>query len=106
MIHNAVAHFPCEVQSLAVVFEFFHDAQALYVVFEPAGQKLIEHFLTGMTERCVSEIVSHRDRLGQVFIEPQRACDRARDLRNLQRMREARAVMIAFGRQENLCFVL
>ncbi len=46
-----------------------------------------------------------RDRLGEVFVEHQRTGDGARDLGELERVRKARAVVVAFRRQEDLRLV-
>ena len=48
-----------------------------------------------MTERGVSEIMSHRDRFGQVLVEMKRARDASRDLRDFKGMREAGTVVVA-----------
>ena len=66
---------------------------------------LVERVLAGVAERRVAEVVAERDRLGQVLVEPQRARDRARDLRDLERVRQARAVVVALGREEDLRLV-
>src|SRR5437870_3637857 len=59
------------------------DAQRLGVVVEPAaiGQALIKRALAGMAERRMSEIVAERAGFGQILVEPERAGERARDLR-------------------------
>ena len=58
-----------------------------------------------MTERRVTEIVRQRGSLGQVLIEPKRASQRAGDLRDLQRVREPGAVVVALVRNEDLGLV-
>ena len=50
-----------------------------------------------MAERRMAEIMAVGRRLREILIELQPAADRARDARNLERMRHARAVMIALG---------
>ena len=45
------------------------------------------------------------DRLGQILVQPQRARDRAADLRHLQAVGEPDAEMIAVGREEHLRLV-
>ena len=59
-----------------------------------------------MAEGRMPQIVSERDRLGQVLIQAQRPRHGARDLLHLERMRQPRAVMCAGRRQEDLCFIL
>ena len=105
-MRDAVAHFPREVQPLAIVLEHVDDAQALLVVVEPAGNELVEHALARMPERRVPEIVAERDRLGQLLVQLQHLGDRSRDLRDLERVRQPRAVVIAGRREEHLRLVL
>ena len=57
----------------------------------------VEVFLPRVPERGMPQIVPERDRLCQVLVESQRAGDRAGDLADLQRMGQARAVMVADG---------
>ncbi|MPN05154.1 hypothetical protein SDC9_152404 [bioreactor metagenome] len=106
MVENTVPHLEGQVETRAVVFEFFHDTEALHVVLKSAGKQLVEHVLAGVSKRRVPEIVPQRDCLRQVFVEPQRAGDRPRNLADLQRMRQPRAVMVALRREEHLRFVL
>src|SRR4026207_973403 len=72
---DAVAHLPRQVEALAVVLQHVDDAQALLVVIEPAGNEIVQHPLAGVAERRVAEIVSERDRLGQLFVQPQHLGD-------------------------------
>src|SRR5258705_776336 len=67
-------------------FEFIDDAQRLQVVLESAvvAHARVERILPGMPEGRVPEVMRQADRLGQRFIQLQRARDGARDLRNLQ----------------------
>jgi len=58
-----------------------------------------------MPKRRVPEIVSQRQRFGEIFIQAEGARDRAGNLHNLKRVRETRAVVIAFVIDENLRFV-
>src|SRR5690606_31620670 len=58
-----------------------------------------------MTEGCMSQVMAHADRLNEVLVKTQRATDRAGDLRDFQRVRQARAVVIALRRYEDLCLV-
>src|SRR3546814_6589311 len=62
--------------------------------------------LAGMAERRVSEVVREGERLGQVFVEPEAARQRARDLRHLDRMGQARPVVVALVIDEDLRLVL
>ena len=83
----------------AIVLEHVDDAQALFVVIEAARHEAAQHTLAGMAERRVAEIMPERDRFGQLLVEAQHLRDRARDLRDFERVRQPRAVMIA-GRRE------
>ena len=106
VLGDAVAHLPGEVQAPPVALEHVDDAQALLVVIEPAGDELVQDALAGVPERRVTEIVTERNRLGQLFVQPQHLGDGPRDLGHLQRVREARAIVIARGREEDLGLVL
>ena len=48
-----------------------------------------------MTEGRVPDVVTERDRLREILVEQKPARDRARDLRHLQAVRHARAVVVA-----------
>jgi hypothetical protein len=43
------------------------------------------------------EVVREGDRFGEIFVEAQGAADRAGDLRHLQRVGQARAVVVFVG---------
>ncbi len=106
MLRDAVAHFPREVEPAAVVLEDVHDAQALLVVVEPARHEVVEDALAGMAERRVPEVVAERDRLGQLLVKVQHLRDGARDLRDLERVGQPRAIVVARRREEHLRLVL
>src|SRR5687768_9773580 len=91
---------------MPIVLEDVDDAKALFVVVEAARNELVEHPLTGMAERRVPEVVAERDGFGQLLVEPQHLGDAARDLRDLEGMREPGAVMVAGRREEHLGLVL
>jgi hypothetical protein len=57
-------------------------------------------------ERRVAEIVPQADRLDQVLVQIERAGHRARDLRDLQRVGQPRAEVVALRRYEHLRLVL
>ena len=105
VVEDAVAHLVGEVEPFAVVFEQFDHAQTLFVVAESALDQSVEHALAGVPERGMPEVVTERDRLGQILVEAERPCDRARDLRDFERMGEARAVVVALGGDEDLRLV-
>src|SRR5687767_1121945 len=59
-----------------------------------------------MPERCVPEVVTKSDGLGELLMQLQHLRDGARDLRDLERVCQTRAVMIARGREEHLGLML
>ena len=59
-----------------------------------------------MAEGRMAEIVGQRHRLGQILVEPQRAGERTGDLRHLDRMGQAGAVVVALVVEEDLRLVL
>ena len=103
---DAVAHRRGQVEPL----DHVDDAQRVLVVAEAAAEArapgAVEHVLADVPERRVAEVVPEPDRLRQVLVEPQRARDRARDLRRLERVGEPRAVVVALRRDEHLRLVL
>ena len=58
-----------------------------------------------MAEWGVAEIVRQRQGLGEVLVQPQRARDRAGDLRDFEAVRQPGAVMVALMRDEDLRLV-
>ncbi len=107
---DPVAHVVVEIEADAVALEDVDDPQRVLIVAEGAVEALaqarIQHGLADVAERRVAEVVPEADRLREVLVEPQRARDRARDLRDLDRVREPRAVVVALGRDEDLRLVL
>ena len=106
VLQDPVADFLRQVEALAVFFEQLHHAHALLVVTEPTRQARAERIFASVAKRGVPQIVTERDRLGQVLVEIQAAGDRPRDLHHLHGVRQPRAVVIANGRDEDLRFVL
>jgi hypothetical protein len=53
----------------------------------------------------MAQVVSERQRLGEVFIQAQGARKRPGDLRNFERMRESRTVVVTFVIDEYLRFM-
>jgi len=83
-------------------------AQRVIVVREATiGRHLgIKRLFTGMTERGVAEIVRQCQCLGQILVEPERAGNRAGNLRHFEAVGQARAIVIALVINENLRLVL
>jgi hypothetical protein len=59
-----------------------------------------------MTEGRVTEVVGKRKRLGQVFVQTERASKRAGDLGHLQGMGKAGSVVVTLMIDKYLSFVL
>jgi hypothetical protein len=106
VFHDAVPYFFGEIKAFASLFKKIHHAEALFVVLETAGVYLSEDVLAGVAERGMAQVVRQGDGLGEVLVEPQGARDGARYLADLEHVREARAVVVAFGSEEDLCLVL
>ena len=107
VVEDADACLVAEVQAAAVALDAVDDAQALLIVPEAdAGVDRVECALSRVAERRVAEVVPEADGLGEVLIEFERAGDRAREARDLERVRQARAVMVALRAQEHLRLVL
>ena len=106
---NSVADLLGEVQARAVALEVLDDAQRVLVVAELPAEALfqaaVEHLLADVPERRVAEVVAEADRLGEVLVQAQRPCDGARDAGHLERVRQARAVVVAPRRDEDLRLV-
>ena len=88
-------------------FQPREDAECLDVVAEtsPRRHGLIENLLADVAERGVTEIVGKRDRLGKILVDSQTAGDGPGNLRHLEGMGHASAVMVAVDRGEDLCLV-
>ena len=97
-------------RSSARALKHLDDPQRLLVVAKAAAEALaqaaVDDRLADVAERRVAEVVAEPDRLGEVLVEAQRARDRPRDLRDLERVGHARAVVVALGRDEDLGLVL
>ena len=106
VLHNTVPHFPCEIEAGAVLLQHVHHAKTLFMMPESVRRDPVERPLACVPEGRMSQVMSQRDRLDQIFIETKRLCDRARVLRYFQRMRHARPVMIPVRRQKDLRLVL
>ena len=106
MIDDAIPHLPGEVQALPAVLQPVHNAQTLFIVPEAARHDGIQRPLTGVPVGCMPEIMTERDGLDKVVVKPECSPDRARDLRDLERMGQARAIMVSLRIQKDLCLIL
>ena len=104
---NAVPHLMRQIQPVAIALQAIHHAQALLVVMKAAdfAAQAVQRALADMPERRVPEVMPKRHRFGQIFIEPQAARNRPRNLRDLQRVRQPVAVMVSFRGNKDLCLV-
>ena len=99
------AHLIGEVQPHAVALQLIHHAQRLLVVAERRAHHVGQRLFTRVTKRRVPQIVPVGSRLGKVAVELKTPADRARDARDLQRVRHARAVMVALRGEKDLRLV-
>jgi hypothetical protein len=65
-------------------------------VVEPAlpRERTLQRILACMAERRMPDVMRQRQRLGQILVEPERARDRPRDLRDFQAVRQANAKVV------------
>ena len=110
MLGEALQRVPAEVEPIEVriwCFEPGNDPDRVRIVVEAAGvgERAAQRILASVTERRVTEIVSEAQGFGQVLVEAERARHRPPDLRDLQAVGQANAVMVAVGRDEHLSLV-
>ncbi len=88
-------------------FQPHQRAQGLGIVIpSPVREQcVVERFFPGMAEGRMADIVREALRLDQILVEPERARDGARDLRDFEAVGQADAIMIAIGRDEHLRLV-
>ena len=111
VLHQPLQRLPCQVQPVearVAALQHRDDPQGLRVVVEAAAplHQRVQRHLAHMPERRVPEVVGQRHRLGQILVERQVTRRRARDLRDLQRVRQPRAVVVPLVRDEDLRLVL
>jgi len=108
---DAFERFPGQIEAVEIriaVLQRGHDAQGLRIMIKSAVifQTGIQCPLASVTERGMAEIMRQRQRLGEILVEPELTGKRAGNLRDFQRVRQARAIMIALVKYEYLCLVL
>src|SRR4051812_8669254 len=111
VLDDALQGFPGQIEAVEIriaPFQLGDDAQRLRIVVEAAvfPEASIERPLTGMPERRMAEVMRQRQGLAQILVEPQRPRQSARNLRHLEGMRQAGAIMVAFMEDEYLGLVL
>lgn len=105
--HERLSHLERQIQAGEVriaFFEFVHAAKAKKIVVEPAmiAEAFIQCRFARVPERRMADVVGQGDDLGEVFIQSQSASDCSCDLRDLECVRETRAMVIIDGGDENL----
>ena len=110
MFDQAFQRLEAQVEPVEIgvaALELGDDAQAVAVVVEAAERRHagVERVFAGMAERRMAEVMAERDRLGEVFVEPKRLGQRAGDLRDLDRMGQPGAEMVALVMHEDLRLV-
>ena len=106
MIQDSVNYLVGEIKPGTVLLKKPHYPDALFVMLKASLADSSKRPLAGMSEGCVPEIVSEGNRFGQIFVHPKRLRDGPRNLRNLQRMRKPRPIMVAVRCQEDLRLIL
>ena len=69
MIHHPISDFFRQVQPLSVLLQNFYNTDTLYVMLKSLRTYLIQNRFTGMTKRCMPQIVPQGNRFRQIFIE-------------------------------------
>ena len=72
---------------------------------ESKGTYFIKYPFSTMSERRMPQIVPQRYRLGQIFVQRERPRDGARKAADLQRVGQARAVVVALRLEKDLRLV-
>jgi hypothetical protein len=111
MLHQAFERLPGQVEAVEIrvaAFERGDHAQRLRVVVEAPCplHRRVERALAGMAERRVPEIVRECERLGEIFVDTERARDRPRNLRDFEAVGQPRAVMVALVIDKDLRLVV
>ena len=79
------------------LLELLDDAEGMQVVVEAQAvfaHGRVERALACVAERRMADIVDQREGLAKVFVEVERLCDRAGDLRDLESVRQPAAEMV------------
>src|SRR4030042_5024030 len=106
MLQNTVPDFMGQIQSFTIFFEKINNPETLFIVVKPAGMYFPQNVLSCMTEWRMAEVVSKSNSFCQILIQSQCLCYCPCDLRYLKHMSEACPLVVAFRREENLCFML
>src|SRR5271165_1393141 len=110
VLDDAFAHFEGQIQAAkrgVAEFEVFDNPERVKIVVE--GKALgahggVEGFFAGVAERWMADVVHEGQRFHQVGVESKLRGNRARDLRDFNRMGEAVAEVVGVAARENLSF--
>ena len=107
---QAFERFPAQIEAIesgVAALKIRHNTQGLRIVIEApvTGEAFVERPFASMSERRMAEVMSERQRLGEVFIQAQGARERPGDLHNFERMRKSRTVVVTFVIDEHLRFM-
>ena len=110
MLGQPFERFPRQVEPVEQrigAFQRRQRAQRMAIMIEAAmvRHRGFQRILACMAEGRMADVVREAQRLGQILVEPQRARDAAPDLRDLDAVGQADAIMIAVGRDEHLRLV-
>ena len=110
VLDQTFKRFPTQIEAVerrVSSLKIGHKTKRLCVVIEATeiSQMVVECAFAGMAEWGMAEIVSQGECLAEIFIEAERARQRAGDLRHFERMRQPRPVMVALVIDEHLRLV-
>ena len=110
VLDQPLERLPGEVQPVIAGITLFqpgHDAKRLGIVVEAAEIRhgFFERILSRVAKAGVAKVMGQRQRLGEVFVEPQGPGQRTGDLADLDRMGQAGAIVIPFMGHEDLGLV-
>src|SRR5580692_4947560 len=109
MLDDAFADCQRQVESAKrriTQFEVFNDAQSMQVVIEAQAvttQRIVQSAFTRMPKGRMANVMHQRQGFGEIFVEPQRRGNRACNLRDFHRVRQAAAKMIGVAMRKDLC---
>ena len=106
MLADTVNHFPRKIQTGAVLLQNGNHANALLIVGKAKRTDTVERPLPRMPERRVSEVMPKGNGLRKILVQKKCLGDRSRNLRNLQRVCHAGAVMVPLRCQKHLRLIL
>ena len=111
MLGDPFQRGPRQVQTVEpriVTFQRCDDPQRLRIVVKPAIglHQQIQRILARVAEGRVTKVMGQCNRFGDVGVQAQSIRDGARNLRHFNRMRQARAIEVAFVFHKDLRFVL